>query len=177
MAGRARLRGAFTAAGCAPASSWAALLRSAFGGAGAGQRRRRDNEVPVSEGGVWPAGGEADRDSGGCEKRHGRTPSSVAAAPRPGKLAGLCVRLSEEAEAVGDAVKTRGTARAWQGPALCLSVPLDAPAWAAPAWAAPCAGSAPPYCLGARNPRSLCASSFCSCVSGVYCDPPWEGGC
>lgn len=37
----------------------------------------------------------------------------------------FCVRVSKEAEGVGDAVKTRGTAGAWQGPPLCLSQPPD----------------------------------------------------
>lgn len=37
----------------------------------------------------------------------------------------FCVRVSGEVEGVADAVKTRGTAGAWQGPPLCLSQPPD----------------------------------------------------
>lgn len=70
----------------------------------------------MSGGGVGPAGGGADRDSGGCEERPGRTPPPAAAASQPGGLEALLCPGVGEAEGVGDAVRTRGTAGTWQGP-------------------------------------------------------------
>lgn len=183
MAGWARLRGAFTVAACARTSSRRlrsvrSPLRPVRGDAGGETMRFLWLAAAWGLPAAGPSVTQALASSGPA-----RHPRPVPPLLSPAASRVFCVRVSKEVEGVGDAVKTRGTAGAWQGPPLCLSQPPDCTRLgSAQCWfgsPVPTLGSASPECGRERRvtPAGSCTFSFCFVPVLLASDrDPFSGG-